>query len=38
MFIQGNMEKINNFLKVISKGSNYNDLSKLQTSDGTLHP
>gem|GEM_PF-5847110 len=26
MFIQGNMESINNFLKVISKGNNYNDL------------
>jgi hypothetical protein len=24
MFIQGNMENINNFLNVISKGNNYN--------------
>jgi len=26
MFIQGNMESINDFLKVIAKGNNYNDL------------
>ena len=34
MFIQGNMENINNFLKVIFKGNNYNDLSKLQKAMG----
>ena len=38
MFIQGNMENINNFLNVISKGSNYNYLSKLQKAMGHSHP